>query len=153
MSNARRGESIIHLGGVKERRKRDEHVGNVAEINWKYYQESDSARRWSLHRECTFRPQELSSSRWGNSNLPNDKSSAFVRHSCFSFKKIKFLLGWFRWRYWSVNECTSFRWHLIPSSKTSLTKIYYFQRKNLNVVRILESCCLASLSLLHLEVR
>ena len=25
-SNARQGESIIHLGGVKERRKREEHV-------------------------------------------------------------------------------------------------------------------------------
>jgi len=74
------GESIIHLGGVKERRKRDEHVlgahhvpvdryaGNVAEINWRYYQESDSARRWSLDRECTFQLQQLSSSRWGNSN-------------------------------------------------------------------------------------
>ena len=44
-SNARQGVSIIHLGGVKERRKREEHVlgaqhvpvdryaGNVAEIN------------------------------------------------------------------------------------------------------------------------
>jgi len=44
-SNARRGESIIHLGGVKERRKRDKHVlgaqhvpvdryaGSVTEIN------------------------------------------------------------------------------------------------------------------------
>jgi len=28
-------------------------------------------------------------------NVPNDKSSAFARHSCFSFEKIKFLLGWF----------------------------------------------------------
>jgi len=79
-SNARRRKSIIHLGGVKERRKHDEHVlgvqhvpvdwyaGNVAQINWRYYQESDSARRWSLDRECTFRLQQLSSSRWGNSN-------------------------------------------------------------------------------------
>jgi len=43
------------LGGINERRKRDEHVfgaqhvsvdwyaGNVAEINWRYYQQSDSA--------------------------------------------------------------------------------------------------------------
>jgi len=48
------------LGGIKERRKREEYVlgaqhvpvdryaGNVAEINWRYYQESDSARIWSL---------------------------------------------------------------------------------------------------------
>ena len=45
MSNARRGESIIQLGGINEQRKRDEHVlgaqyvpvdrcaGNIAEIN------------------------------------------------------------------------------------------------------------------------
>jgi len=53
---------LIHLGGVKERRKRDEHVlgaqhvpvdryaGNVAEINWRYHQKFDSARRSSLGR-------------------------------------------------------------------------------------------------------
>ena len=45
MSNTRRGESIIHLSGINEQRKREEHVlgaqnvpvdryaGNVAEIN------------------------------------------------------------------------------------------------------------------------
>ena len=44
--NARRGKSIVHLGGINERRKREEHVlgaqhvpvvryaGNVAEVCW-----------------------------------------------------------------------------------------------------------------------
>jgi len=113
----RRVESIIHLDRIKERQKRDEHVlgahhvpvdryaRNVAEINWRYHQKFDSARRSWLGRECTFQLQQLSSSGWGNSNLSNDSSQTFTW-------KIKFLLGWFKWRYWSVKECTSFFWHL-----------------------------------------
>jgi len=123
-SNAWRGDNIIHLGGINERRKREEHVlgaqhvsmdryaGNAAEINWRYHQKFDSARRSWLGKECTFQLQQLSTSEWGKSNLLNDSFQAFTR-KCYCFiQKIKFLLVWFRWRYWSVKDWTSFFWHL-----------------------------------------
>jgi len=124
MSNARREENIVHLGGINERRKREEHVlgaqhvlvdryaGNVVEINWRYNQQSDSVRRSWLGRECTFQLQQLSSSGWGNSNLLNGRTPAFDRHFYCSIQKIKFLLGLFKWKYWSVKEWTLFFWHL-----------------------------------------
>jgi len=46
--------------------------------------------------------------KWDNSNLLNDSSQAFTRKFYCSFQKIKLLLVWFRWRYWSVTESTSF---------------------------------------------
>ena len=85
----------------------DRYPCNVVEINWRYHQKFDSARRSWLGRECTFQLQQLSSSEWGNSNLLNGSSQAFTRN-CYCFiQKIEFLLVWVRWRYWSVKECTS----------------------------------------------
>jgi len=49
-----------------------------------------------LVRKCTFQLQQLSSSGWGNSNLLNGRTRAFVRHFHCSFQKIKFLLDWFK---------------------------------------------------------
>jgi len=120
----RHKESIIQLDGINERRKRDEHVlgaqyvpvdryaCNVAEINWRYYQQFDSSRRLSLGRECTFQLQQLSYSGWGNSNLLNGRSPAFARKWFCSIQKVKFLLASFKRWYWSVKVWTSFRWHL-----------------------------------------
>jgi len=66
----------------------DWYAGNVTEINWRYYQESDSARRSSLGRERTFQLQQLSSCGWGNSNLPNDSSPPFTGSAFVSFKRL-----------------------------------------------------------------
>jgi len=90
----------------------DRYACNVAEINWRYYQQFDSARRSWLGRECTFQLQQLSSSRWANLNLLNGRSPAYVWKCYCSIQKVKFLLASFKWWYWSVKVWTSFRWHL-----------------------------------------
>jgi len=46
--------------------------------------------------KCTFQLQQLSSFKWGNSNLLNGRSQAFDRHFYCSFQKIKFLVGLFK---------------------------------------------------------
>ena len=58
--------------------------------------------------------------KWDNSNLLNDSSQAFTRKFYCSFQKIKFLLVWFRWRYWSVKECISFFWHLMMLKRNGM---------------------------------
>jgi len=99
MSNVGRRENNVQSTRIKERRQREEHVldflaaqhvlvdryvWHVAEINWRYSQQFDSARRsWlgSIHpSRCTFQLQQLSYLwSWIRSNLLNNSSQAFTR--------------------------------------------------------------------------
>jgi len=103
-----RGEYIIHLDRINERRKCEEHVLGAQLFQWIDMQVTllrstediinslISPEDHDLVGKCTFQVQQLPSSEWGNSNLLNDSTSAFDRHFYGSIQKIKFLLGWFK---------------------------------------------------------
>jgi len=106
----------------------DRYACNVAENNWRYYQKFDSARRSSLGRNA---PSNY------NNYLPMDGEVQNSQTTCpqypsgdhiFPFEKIKFLLGWVGWRYGSVKECTSFRWHLDTVIQTKPNKNLFFSK-------------------------
>jgi len=46
-----------------------------------------------------------------NSNWLNTRTQTFTRHLNCSIRKIKFLLVWIRWWYWSVKRMRCIPWH------------------------------------------